>query len=132
MRHRSACSSTLRRDAMADAHATRPERMSGEGPPRGANYAPPAGSAVASPEAARVGVHFDRTLLLAVPATLFMLLLFIYPFLYGLALSFTPPKGDWLANYRMFFSSDHLWPTIWTTLRLALPATLINVGIALP
>ena len=24
------------------------------------------------------------------------------------------------------------WPTIWTTLRLALPATLINVGFALP
>jgi putative spermidine/putrescine transport system permease protein len=76
--------------------------------------------------------QFDRILLLAVPATLFMLLLFIYPFIYGLLLSFAPARSDWLANYRAFFSSDNLWPTIWTTLRLALPATLINVGIALP
>jgi len=79
-----------------------------------------------------VGVHFDRALLLAVPATLFMLLLFIYPFLYGLTLSFTPPKGDWLSNYRTFFTADYLWPTIWTTLKLALPATIVNVGVALP
>ena len=75
---------------------------------------------------------FDRALLLAVPATLFMLLLFIYPFIYGLLLSFTPVEGGWLANYRKFFTTDNLWPTIWTTLKLALPATLINVGFALP
>ena len=75
---------------------------------------------------------FDRALLLAAPATLFMLLLFVYPFLYGLGLSFAPAQGDWLENYRKFFTSDHLWPTIWTTLKLALPATIINVGIALP
>jgi putative spermidine/putrescine transport system permease protein len=75
---------------------------------------------------------FDRTLLLVAPATAFMLLLFIYPFLYGLALSFTPSQGGALENYRKFFTTDNLWPTIWTTLRLALPATLVNVGIALP
>src|SRR5689334_6829615 len=96
-----------------------------------------ANSTVAQPvsgidASAKPGLQFDRALLLAAPATLFMLLLFIYPFIYGLLLSFTPAKGDWLANYRMFFSSDHLWPTIWTTLRLALPATIINVGLALP
>ncbi|HTI63991.1 MAG TPA: sugar ABC transporter permease [Gemmatimonadaceae bacterium] len=66
------------------------------------------------------------------PATAFMLLLFIYPFLYGLILSFEPAEGGALANYRKFFTTDNLWPTIWTTLRLALPATLINVGVALP
>jgi putative spermidine/putrescine transport system permease protein len=76
--------------------------------------------------------QWDRALLLVAPATLFMLLLFIYPFVYGLVLSFTPPKGDWLANYHKFFTADNLWPTIWATLRLALPATLINVGVALP
>jgi len=75
---------------------------------------------------------FDRTLLLVVPAALFMLLLFVYPFLYGLVLSFEPPQGGWLANYQKFFTTDNLWGTIWTTLRLALPATLINVGLALP
>src|SRR5437016_13850301 len=74
----------------------------------------------------------DRALLLVIPAAAFMLLLFVYPFLYGLVLSFNPKQGDWLANYHKFFTTDNLWPTIWTTLRLALPATLINVGIALP
>ena len=75
---------------------------------------------------------FDRALLLVVPAAAFMLLLFVYPFLYGLALSFNPKEGGALANYTHFFTTDNLWPTIWTTLRLALPATLINVGLALP
>jgi putative spermidine/putrescine transport system permease protein len=78
------------------------------------------------------GAPFDRTLLLVVPAAAFMLLLFVYPFLYGLVLSFNPKEGGWLANYRLFFTTDNEWPTIWTTLRLALPATLINVGFALP
>ena len=75
---------------------------------------------------------FDRSLLLVAPGALFMLLLFVYPFLYGLWLSFTPKEGGALANYAHFFTTDNLWPTIWTTLRLALPATLINVGLALP
>jgi putative spermidine/putrescine transport system permease protein len=84
-------------------------------------------AAVAAPR-----MPFDRTLLLVMPAALFMLLLFIYPFVYGLILSFEPAQGGWLENYRKFFTTDNLWPTIWTTLRLALPATLINVGLALP
>ena len=75
---------------------------------------------------------FDRALLLVLPAAAFMLLLFVYPFLYGLALSFEPKQGGALGNYQHFFTTDNLWPTIWTTLRLALPATLINVGVALP
>ncbi len=73
--------------------------------------------------------RFDRALLLVVPAAAFMLLLFVYPFLYGLVLSFDPKEGGALANYRHFFTTDNLWPTIWTTLKLALPATLINVGL---
>jgi putative spermidine/putrescine transport system permease protein len=43
---------------------------------------------------------FDRALLLVVPAALFMLLVFIYPFVYGLVLSFEPPKGGALDYYR--------------------------------
>src|SRR5689334_22724852 len=74
----------------------------------------------------------DRTVLLAAPAALLVAALFIYPFAYGLLLSFEPQKGDWLSNYAQFFSSDRLWPTIGITLKLALPATLINVGLALP
>jgi putative spermidine/putrescine transport system permease protein len=75
---------------------------------------------------------FDRTLLLVVPAALFMVLLFIYPFIYGLLLSFEPAHGGVLENYRKFFTSDNLLPTIGTTLKLALPATIVNVGLALP
>ncbi|VTU15976.1 ABC transporter permease [Variovorax sp. PBL-E5] len=75
---------------------------------------------------------FDRALLLLVPATLFMLAIFVYPFLYGLNLSFHPTEGDWLANYARFFTTDNLWGTIGTTLRLSIPATVINLGLALP
>ncbi len=75
---------------------------------------------------------FDKSLLLVAPGALFMLLLFVYPFLYGLWLSFTPKDGGALANYAHFFTTDNLWPTIWITLKLALPATIINVGLALP
>ena len=75
---------------------------------------------------------FDRTLLLVAPAALFMLLVFVYPFLYGLMLSFTPKEGGMLANYITFFTTDNLWPTIGTTLKLAMPATLVNVGLAIP
>ncbi len=75
---------------------------------------------------------FDRTALLVLPAAAFMLLLFVYPFLYGLVLSFEPREGGWLANYHHFFTTDNLYPTIWITLKLALPATLVNVLLALP
>ena len=37
--------------------------------------------------------------LLVLPGVVFVLALFIYPFLYGLVLSFTPKEGGWLANY---------------------------------
>lgn len=74
----------------------------------------------------------DRAALLVAPAAAFMLLLFIYPFLHGLQLSFRPPEGGVLGNYETFFTSRRLWPTIVTTLRLALPATIINVAFALP
>jgi len=74
----------------------------------------------------------DPALWMALPAALFMLLVFVYPFLEGLRLSFAPAAGDAWANYRAFFETPSLWSTIATTLKLALPATLINVGIAVP
>ncbi|HUH93971.1 MAG TPA: sugar ABC transporter permease [Casimicrobiaceae bacterium] len=82
--------------------------------------------------AAAARAPLDRSLLLIVPAAAFMILLFVYPFLYGLLLSFEPKDAMTLENYRKFFTDPRLWPTIWTTLRLALPATLINVGVGLP
>jgi len=53
-------------------------------------------------------------------------------FLYGLALSFAPKTGDWLQNYRHFFAEPFLYKTIWTTLQLAVPATLVNILLSVP
>jgi putative spermidine/putrescine transport system permease protein len=74
----------------------------------------------------------DGVTLLALPAILFVAALFVYPFLYGLVLSFQPKTGDWLANYRKFFSDPFLYNTIAATLWLAVPATLINVVLSIP
>ncbi|KOX16076.1 ABC transporter permease [Saccharothrix sp. NRRL B-16348] len=74
----------------------------------------------------------DRLLLLLVPGTVFIALLFLYPFLYGLQLSFQPNTGGPLANYERFFTDAYLRDTIWITLRLGLPAALFNVLASIP
>nr|BFE71520.1 hypothetical protein GCM10020092_048210 [Actinoplanes digitatis] len=74
----------------------------------------------------------DRQLLLLIPAALFVVTLFIYPFLYGLGLSFQPVKGGPLGAYREFFTDAYLRDTIATTLGLALPAALLNVLASVP
>lgn len=75
----------------------------------------------------------DRMLLLMVPGLAFILLLFLYPFLYGVGLSFSPQHGGGpLANYRTFFSDPYLRNTLWTTFKLGLPAALINVVASVP
>ena len=75
----------------------------------------------------------DGTTLLVIPALLVVIALFIYPFLYGLVLSFEPQKGGgWLANYAKFFGDPFLWNTIGTTLWIAIPATLLNVVCSIP
>jgi putative spermidine/putrescine transport system permease protein len=83
----------------------------------------------------------DRMLLLLLPAAVFVLLLFLYPFLYGLQLSFAPQPGSDsvarygtspLANYRTFFADGYLRDTVWLTLKLGLPAALINVLASVP
>jgi len=75
----------------------------------------------------------DRQLWLLLPATVFVLLLFIYPFLYGLNLSFQPMEGGGvLANYQRFFGDAYQRDTITTTLKIALPAAVLNVAAAVP
>ncbi|RQR01069.1 ABC transporter permease [Burkholderia stagnalis] len=70
---------------------------------------------------------------LVTPALGFIVALFIYPFAYGLALSFQPTGGGGaLANYVQFFTDAAMWPTVIVTLKLAVPATLINVGVSVP
>ena len=80
--------------------------------------------------------RFDPTLLLLGPAVLVVLGLFVYPFVYGLILSFEP-YGDNEANgalgsYIAFFGDARERLSIWNTLKLAVPATFIDVAIAVP
>jgi len=74
----------------------------------------------------------DGLTLLVLPAVLFLLALFIYPFLYGLVLSFEPKQGGMFANYQRFFSDRFLYGTIATTLWLALPVTVATLLLAIP
>jgi putative spermidine/putrescine transport system permease protein len=75
---------------------------------------------------------FDGLTLLVLPAVIFLLALFIYPFAYGLWLSFHPKEGGPFANYINFFSDQFLYGTINTTLWLAVPVTVLNVAVAVP
>ena len=74
----------------------------------------------------------DGVTLLVVPAMLSVVLLFVYPFLYGLVLSFQPKEGALLANYTKFFSDPFLYETIAKTLWLAVPVTVLNILISVP
>jgi putative spermidine/putrescine transport system permease protein len=78
----------------------------------------------------------DRTLLLLAPGLLAVVALFCYPFVYGLGLSFQPQGtnagGGAFASYRAFFDDRFARGSIGTTFGLAIPASLINVGFAVP
>jgi putative spermidine/putrescine transport system permease protein len=74
----------------------------------------------------------DAVTLLVLPGVAFVLALFVYPFLYGLVLSFTPQQGGWLANYQKFFADPFLYDTIYLTLQIAVPVTLLNVVVSVP
>lgn len=74
----------------------------------------------------------DRTLLLILPAVVAIAALFCYPFIYGLGLSFQPAKGGVFGAYSSFFSDSFSEGTIWKTFSLAIPSSLINVGLSVP
>jgi putative spermidine/putrescine transport system permease protein len=74
----------------------------------------------------------DRQLFLLLPAALFVLVLFVYPSLYGIGLSFQPDQGGPLSAYKNFFTDPYERNTIFTTLRLSLPAALLNVVASVP
>jgi putative spermidine/putrescine transport system permease protein len=74
----------------------------------------------------------DRVLLLLIPAVAIIGLLFIYPFGYGVLISFSPESGGAWANYRDFFTDPYQRQTIWYTVRLALPVAAASLLIALP
>jgi putative spermidine/putrescine transport system permease protein len=80
----------------------------------------------------RSGSHVPGGLLWLMPAAAVLGLLFVFPFLYGLFVSFTPATGAWWGNYAQFFSSEELMRTLTTTMDLAVPASLVTVGLAFP
>lgn len=76
----------------------------------------------------------DRTLWLMAPGLLFIIVLFVYPFTYGLNLSLHPKSGGTFAAYEAFFTDPSMrgWESLWITLKLSLPAALINVIVSIP
>jgi putative spermidine/putrescine transport system permease protein len=78
------------------------------------------------------GRGVDSVTLLALPAVILLFALFVYPFGYGLWLSFTPKDGGALANYAKFFSDPFLYDTLSKTFWLAAPVTVLNVVVAIP
>jgi putative spermidine/putrescine transport system permease protein len=83
--------------------------------------------------AQRLAHHgIDGATLLVLPAALLLLALFVYPFFYGLLLSFKPKAGGWLANYQTFFGDPFLYDTLGKTLALAFPVTALSLLLAMP
>jgi len=75
----------------------------------------------------------DWSLLFLAPAVLVIVALFVYPFVYGIGISFQPMNGGGaLANYRGFFTDPYMYGTIFKTLRLAVPVALLSVLVAAP
>ena len=67
------------------------------------------------------------------PSLLYVLAMFVYPFLYGIYISLQPkkPGAGIFANYVAFFSDAYQYSTIKTTFMLALPTTVAVVLVAL-
>jgi putative spermidine/putrescine transport system permease protein len=67
------------------------------------------------------------------PSLLYVLFMFVYPFLYGVYVSLRPLKvpGFSLANYISFFTDQYQYKTVAITFRLAVPNTIVVVAISL-
>ena len=75
----------------------------------------------------------DWSLLLLLPAVLIIGGLFVYPFIYGLSISFEPLKGNNpFSNYTDFLGDPYLRDSIVKTLQLALPVAVVSVVFAVP
>ena len=71
---------------------------------------------------------------LLAPSVAYLLVMFVYPFAYGVFLSLSPGKGAGglsLANYLVFFGDDWQLRTIWVTASIAVPNTILTVALAL-
>lgn len=77
---------------------------------------------------------FDKSIIfLLLPSLAFLLLLFVYPFIYGIFLSLTTKEGAFtFGNYIAFFTDMWEVRTIWVTLLISLPVTVLCVAVAVP
>jgi putative spermidine/putrescine transport system permease protein len=74
----------------------------------------------------------DPVALLAVPASLYLLLLYALPLLWLLAKSFTGADGPTLRPYIEFFSDPFNWRVVWNTLGVAIWVTLVCLVVGYP
>jgi len=67
------------------------------------------------------------------PSFLYVMVMFVYPFLYGIYLSVHPLKADGfsLANYIAFFTDQYQYKTVGITFRIAVPNTIMVVAVSL-
>jgi putative spermidine/putrescine transport system permease protein len=67
------------------------------------------------------------------PSVLYVVVMFVYPFLYGIWLSVHPMKvpGLSLANYVAFFTDEYQYKTVGITFGLAVPNTVVVVLLSL-
>jgi putative spermidine/putrescine transport system permease protein len=71
-------------------------------------------------------------LTLLLPSLVYLLVMFVYPFAYGVFLSLQAKAGSMsLANYLAFFVDPWQTRTIWVTASIALPNTIVTVTLAL-
>lgn len=90
-------------------------------------------SAVRQPLSHRLSERgIDWSLLLLLPAILVLAGLFLYPFLYGISISFQPRSGGPFQNYIDFFTNPYQVSSILRTLTLAVPVALFSVAFAAP
>jgi len=78
--------------------------------------------------------EFDlAAILFLLPSLLYVIAMFVYPFLYGIYTSMLPLQGEsWgLQNYIAFFTDPYQYRTIKTTFALAIPNSVIVVLVAL-
>jgi len=80
------------------------------------------------------GTSRKMMLLMLLPALLFLVLLFVYPFIYAIFMSLTVRGGSGLtlANYIKFFTDQWEYRTIGVTLSISLPVTVLCVVFAVP
>ncbi|MBI4737822.1 MAG: sugar ABC transporter permease [candidate division NC10 bacterium] len=85
---------------------------------------------------ARVGERSEldaMAMVCVLPSLLYVLVMFVYPFLYGIYMSLRPAKllGFSLANYIVFFTDEWQYRTVWITFGIAVPNTIVVVSFAL-